>query len=219
MGNTVLQLYVTLEMTRSTCMKKNIIVLFAVLMISLSVYASPFKSMSATVYGGYQGLLSQEAVHGVGGGAHARMHFFSLPVFVYTDMNALWPFIRPSIDGERGANIMGMISLGAGWQFDLKENLALAVGAGGYFWTVFDMMSGHDGTTMHSQAAFGVEILTEVRYLLNDFIYLSCMFNPDFTILGLGGIIDKEDSRLTATRFDFQPQLKIGIGFQYGREI
>lgn len=199
-------------------MRKTALILLLVLLISVSVFASPFKRTSNTLYASYQGILADDAVHSVGGGIDFRTHLFGLPLFTYGDGNIGWPFIHPTASEGNHASIIFNASFGLGWQFIIMDNLALSIGGGAYLWGIFDMGVSDNSTTAQMQFAGGVEFLVELRYLFSDYFYLSTAFDPSLSLLRFGGYAGKKSDVLGGA-FEFQPQVKVGIGVQYGRVL
>ena len=101
-------------------------------------------------------------------------------------------------------------SMGLGWRFFLSERFALALGAGASLYFLVDITS----KATQWDSSFGVEVLTEMQYAFNDWMYLSVMFNPCFDVLQM--MLSTEGS-VGGVRF--RPQGRVGVGVLFGKPL
>ncbi len=203
-------------------MKRIAVVLVVLVVLASSAFASSAleegfsllsQTKSTTLYGGYLGALTQgkEMTNSVGAGAQYKTHLFSLPLFYYVDSYFGYPFTRPPLPEGTGSFAIDMsFSMGLGWRFFLSERFALALGAGASLYFLVDITS----KATQWDSSFGVEVLTEMQYAFNDWMYLSVMFNPCFDVLQM--MLSTEGS-VGGVRF--RPQGRVGVGVLFGKPL
>ena len=210
-------------------MKKTAITIMLIVLLPLALVASEeegglvMKRNSTTLNLTYQGLFSDDApVHSVGAGFNQRMSWFGLPLFSYVDGAVGYPFVRTITDAERSLPLSASLATGIGWAFRIGDRLSMGLGAGVYMWGNFDTAVNHEGAMAEAQVSVGVDILAELRYHMSDTFYLALTAKPNVNLMRFGGTSSEEYSDsagIVGGAIEFQPQVSIGVGMQYGRPL